>query len=72
MRLQLLRNNCSVYDIGLTDHYPEGASQRTLLRDAGYSQSNKIRRWLQEKISILWDMTIIPGKCYKYVLISRD
>ena len=50
-------------------NYPEGASQRTLLRDAGYSQSKKIRRWLQEKISILWDMTIIPGKCYKYVLI---
>ena len=52
-------------------NYPEGASQRTLLRDAGYSQSKKIRRWLQEKISILWDMTIIPGKCYKYVLKNK-
>ena len=49
-------------------NYPDGVSQRTLLRDAGYSQSKKIRRWLQEQISILWDMTIIPGKCYKYVL----
>jgi len=49
-------------------NYPDGASQRTLLRDASYSQSKKIRRWLQEQISILWDMTIIPGKCYKYVL----
>ena len=48
--------------------YPDGTSQRTLLSEAGYSQSNKIRRWLHEKISILWDMTIIPGKCYKYVL----
>jgi len=52
-------------------NYPDGASQRTLLRDAGYSQSKKIRRWLQEQISILWDMTIIPGKCYKYVLKDK-
>ncbi|MEA3315990.1 MAG: hypothetical protein U9Q30_09060 [Campylobacterota bacterium] len=49
-------------------NYPYGASQRTLLKEAGYSQSKKIRRWLQEQISILWDMTIIPGKCYKYTL----
>ncbi|MEA3315416.1 MAG: phage antirepressor N-terminal domain-containing protein [Campylobacterota bacterium] len=49
-------------------NHPNGASQRTLLKEAGYSQSKKIRRWLQEQISILWDMTIIPGKCYKYVL----
>jgi len=48
--------------------YPDGVSQRILLSEAGHSQSNKTRRWLQEQISILWDMTIIPGKCYKYVL----
>ncbi|MEA3315058.1 MAG: hypothetical protein U9Q30_04310, partial [Campylobacterota bacterium] len=49
-------------------NYPDGVSQRTLLKEARYSQSGKTRRWLQEQISILWDMTIIPGKCYKYVL----
>lgn len=51
-------------------NYPDGISQRTLLFKAGYSQSGKIRRWLQEKISILWNMTIIPGKGYKYTIKS--
>ncbi len=51
-------------------NYPDGISQRNLLAKAGYYQSEKMRRWLQEKISILWNMTIIPGKGYKYTIKS--
>ncbi len=51
-------------------NYPHGISQRNLLAKAGYYQSEKMRRWLQEKISILWNMTIIPGKGYKYTIKS--
>jgi prophage antirepressor-like protein len=49
-------------------HYPDGISQRNLLAKAGYYQSEKMRRWLHEQISTLWDMSVIAGKGYKYTI----
>lgn len=54
--------------IGVLMNYPDGIAQTDLIYRSGFGQSETTRRWLHEEVGNLWDMYIVPGKGYRYIL----
>ncbi len=57
--------------IDILAQFEDGLGQSAIFHRIEFSQSATTRRWLHEGVGVYWDMYIIPGNKYKFIVKSE-